>query len=264
MNTEEYIASGILELYVLGELSAAERREVENNAAEYPAVRAELQAIEASMEKLAMSMSVEPPREVLEQIMEKVEPKQGAAKTIHMDPARKEPLRWLRTLAYAASILLFVSVAGNIYYYNNYKNVQGQLADMQDQNQYMAGQVEKLQAGYGKLQNDMQVIADPAFTAMTMRGLPISPDASSVVYWNKEEGSLYIIANNLPAPVEGKQYQLWALKDGVPVDAGVFDVDGGLQHMHTITGAQGFAVTLEPAGGSTVPTLDQMYVIGNV
>ena len=45
MNIQEYIASGILETYFLGELSSAEQAEVEKNVAEYPEIRAELDRI---------------------------------------------------------------------------------------------------------------------------------------------------------------------------------------------------------------------------
>ncbi len=34
--------------------------------------------------------------------------------------------------------------------------------------------------------------------------------------------------------------------------------------MKSVQAAQAFAVTLEPKGGSIVPTMEQMYVIGNV
>ena len=74
---------------------------------------------------------------------------------------------------------------------------------------------------------------------------------------------------NLPSPAADKQYQLWAIVDGAPVDMGVFDLasaetDTTFQNVPFIENPQAFAVTLEPKGGSTNPTLDQMYVVGNV
>ena len=68
----------------------------------------------------------------------------------------------------------------------------------------------------------------------------------------------------MPVATTGKQYQLWALVDGAPVDAGVFEIDAGtpMIKMKNIPRAQAFAVTLEPSGGSLKPTMDQMYVLG--
>ena len=54
LNIKEYIESGVLELYVMGKLSEAENREVEQNIAQYPEVKAEVDAIEAAIEEYAM------------------------------------------------------------------------------------------------------------------------------------------------------------------------------------------------------------------
>ena len=66
----------------------------------------------------------------------------------------------------------------------------------------------------------------------------------------------------MPSPGDGKQFQLWALVGGKPVDAGVF-VTGqeGIQRVKDVMNADIWAVTLEPKGGSLSPTMDQMYLI---
>ena len=46
MNINEYISSGILEAYVLGELSDQERISVERNLAQHPELQEELARIE--------------------------------------------------------------------------------------------------------------------------------------------------------------------------------------------------------------------------
>ena len=62
MNTlEEYISSGILEQFVLGELSEAEAQEVADMAARYPNVRHEISLIEDTLQGLAESLAIEPP-----------------------------------------------------------------------------------------------------------------------------------------------------------------------------------------------------------
>lgn len=87
-----------------------------------------------------------------------------------------------------------------------------------------------------------------------------------MVYWNPDQQKVYVDAGQLPAPPAGKQYQLWALAGGQPVDAGMLQVNRqpGLQQMKPVGAAQAFAVTLEPEGGSASPTLEQLYVMGEV
>lgn len=56
----DYIESGTLELYVMGMLSVEESVEVEKMMAMHPEVKAEVNAIELSLEKYAQANAVEP------------------------------------------------------------------------------------------------------------------------------------------------------------------------------------------------------------
>ncbi|WFO16175.1 hypothetical protein M601_021420 [Cellulophaga baltica 4] len=58
MDTEKYIASGILELYVAGILSEVENLDVARYAAEYPEIQNEIKAIEATV--LALTKAAAP------------------------------------------------------------------------------------------------------------------------------------------------------------------------------------------------------------
>lgn len=60
MNISDYIASGILELYVLGQLSAEEALEVERVAAAYPQVSGEIDAITNTLMEEAEANTKEP------------------------------------------------------------------------------------------------------------------------------------------------------------------------------------------------------------
>ena len=60
MNNKEFIESGILEEYVMGYASAEEREEVERRAAGDPAIRQEIEAIEMTLEKMALAGAIAP------------------------------------------------------------------------------------------------------------------------------------------------------------------------------------------------------------
>jgi len=71
----------------------------------------------------------------------------------------------------------------------------------------------------------------------------------------------------MPIAPKGKQYQLWAMVDGQPVNAGVFPLDvkvDGTSKMLDIPKAQAFAITLEDEGGKDVPTLSELCVMGGI
>ena len=116
--------------------------------------------------------------------------------------------------------------------------------------------------------HELRLLRDPAMAAITLTGTPLSPASLAKVYWGKTNQEVYLEVHQLPAPPSGKQYQLWGIVQGKPVDLGIFDIpaptDSALIKMKDVEGVSTFAVTLEPAGGKPDPTLDQMYVAGNV
>ena len=98
---------------------------------------------------------------------------------------------------------------------------------------------------------------------IAMKGQPVAPQSLTTVYWNKQTKDVFLLINALPKAAAGKQYQLWAIVDGVPVDAGMLTTEGadGLVKMSNIPKAQAFAITLENAGGAKTPTMP-IYVVG--
>jgi Anti-sigma-K factor rskA len=98
-----------------------------------------------------------------------------------------------------------------------------------------------------------------------MKGLDVSPNAKVLVYWNAHEKATLLSIQHLDEPKKGKQYQLWAIIDQKPVDAGVFVYDlTAVQLMRGFEKAETFAVTLEKEGGNETPNMEEMYVIGTV
>ena len=118
------------------------------------------------------------------------------------------------------------------------------------------------------LDRDEELIAhyaDRESKNVLLEGLPISPESKAAVVWNPKTTEVLLAAHDLPTPATGFQYQLWAIVDGQPVSAGVFDHDIDNQFLLAVSGnAAAFAITLEKEGGVESPTLEQMYVVGNV
>ncbi len=83
----------------------------------------------------------------------------------------------------------------------------------------------------------------------------------------RNTGDVYVDPSNLPAVPAGKQYQLWAIVDGKPISGGMISTEKGIYHiqkMKSFGKADAFAITLEKAGGSPAPTMDEMYVISKI
>jgi len=255
LNIKEYISSGILESYALGELSQSERLEVERNLAQYPELRAELAAIEETMEAFFMNSAVKPGGEVKEKIMTSISQVKPEAKVISMRPWR---------LIAAASVLIAITSSFLAYtYYNNWRQSETNLNELRALNEQVARDYNKVNQRLGDIETQMQVINNPAFERVVMKGTANAPEALASVYWNKTSQEVFLSVQNLKALAKDQQYQLWAIVDGKPVDMGVFDSSTALLKMKTTGKAAAFAVTIEPRGGKSSPSLETMQVLGN-
>ena len=262
MNIDAYISSGILEAYALGGLSEGERREVEKNLALYPELRAELAQIEAAQERLLMKAAIQPRAAVKEQLFAKIDQK-PEAKVVSLDTGSSV---W--KLAAAASITIaIVSSYLAFQYRSQLKATETSLQNLIAQNQRMAQDYNQVNERLDKIEEDLKVIDNPAFQRVVLAGTANAPDAMAYVYWNKDSREVYLSVQNMKKLAQDNQYQLWAIIDGKPVDAGVFDGDlaEGLLKMKDIgDGASLFAVTIEPRGGKASPNLETMQVAGPV
>ena len=91
-------------------------------------------------------------------------------------------------------------------------------------------------------------------------------DNYMLVYWNPNTKKVMLADAHLPDLSPDQQYQLWALYDGKPVDAGVFDAkdNNSVGFQKDVAGAQAFAVTVEPKGGSKSPTMKNLCMIAKM
>lgn len=272
MNIEEYISSGILEAYVLGSLSKEEARDVEAKAALYPGIAEELLNIQTAMEHYAMAHAVKPPDRIKKKIFDnldsgKILAKESAEPKEIPLPVSNQNNNWM--VAASVSVAL-ISTISSFYFYNQWKGTEYKLLALQEESKVYALRTNHiLEAKEIQLKEHTQYFylsLDTATTRVAMKGLAISPASAAIVLWNKRSNDVYIDIQSLPAPPAGMQYQLWALDNGVPIDAGVFltGTEIPFQKMKSIEHAQAFAVTLEKAGGSPTPTLDAMYVMGTL
>jgi hypothetical protein len=78
VDINEYISSGVLELYVAGALSPGENREVEEIARQHREVRSEIDAIQAAFESIAGAPGVNPRPELRAVILDTIDELEGA------------------------------------------------------------------------------------------------------------------------------------------------------------------------------------------
>ena len=88
----------------------------------------------------------------------------------------------------------------------------------------------------------------------------------ATAHWSASAGAAVLVTDGVPAPADGKTYELWYVRGDDAIPAGVFDVEDGRAtaalegDMHA---GDVIAVTVEQAGGSPsgTPTSDPVIVI---
>lgn len=254
MNVEAYIATGILEAYVLGELTVREREQVEQQLENNSALRDELARIEKTVEQLAIKAAVKPKPDLKNKIL-------TSANSKRIPQTSKAVTLW-QWLA-AASVILACGFAYLAYnYYTRWNSTSRQLAELESRHQQIAQNLNTVNLELSKIQHEVEVIDNPAFARIVLAGTASAPDAQATVYWSSASQEVYLRIQNLKALTAENQFQLWALIDGKPVDLGIFDTKNGLIKMKPTSHADAFAVTIEARGGSPVPSLQTLQVMG--
>jgi hypothetical protein len=292
MSVDQYITSGILELYAANALPPEEMREVEEMAEQHPQIRQELEAITQALKRYAELYAPKLSDGLYEKILKRInetpiqvaeaETRPAPVVPLYTEkPAAKESPKTFSiqnstsnrsyVMLIAASIaLLLVSVAANIYLYSQYNNATGRITAMQNEKNTLVNNTTATKAKYEQAALELKVITEPHNKMVMMKGMPISPGSEAMVMWNTANKNVYVDVHRLPPPPTGMQYQLWAIDtDGKPVDAGMLastkePTADGPQTMKKINSAVAFAITLEKKGGNPTPTMDQMYLKGAV
>jgi hypothetical protein len=267
---QSYIESGILELYLLGDVTPAEKTEVEEMAAKHPAVKAELDEIEKSMELYAEANAIEPAGHLRDKILNSmltnfaydsgfVDHDDVPENVVSIVPAKSTNF-----YKYAFAACLALLLASGIALFSLYNKLQysnNQIAALQLNNSKFANTVS-LKEG------ELQVLQDSSFHFIKLNAVPKAPPKSQMtIAWSPANKKVWVDLRSLKVAANDSthQYQLWALVGGKPVDLGVFDKAADstdMKEMKSIASADAFAVTLEPRGGSASPTMSTMVVMG--
>jgi anti-sigma-K factor RskA len=248
MDIQAYISSGILEAYALGDCTPQEMREVERMIATYPEVKEELGRIELSLESVAKTLAIPPSARLKQDILSAVE----AEKRKSIPEARAEKPSHLRQVMMGIAASVGLLVAGYFYFQNqtlktNLAQTQSSLDTCKTQNQVLL--TSERQIAFLKNQNTRRFDIVPL--------IPNSIKRAAIIYTNGSDGQCLLSTQGMAAAPSGKSFQLWALVNGTPVSLGVMSSDSasaGFIEINCTPEAQGFAISLEPQGGSPTPT----------
>ena len=155
--------------------------------------------------------------------------------------------------------------------YNELNNSNVKINSIETEKSNLQKSIVELELKNKENATALNVIRDSKNTVVALAGQAVAPTSFAKIYWNKETSTVYVDATGLPNPPEGKVYQIWSLKLSptlTPTSIGLLDnFKANDPKLFTVSGtrdADAFGITLEPAGGSVSPTMDQLYTLGKV
>jgi anti-sigma-K factor RskA len=177
-------------------------------------------------------------------------PQQGTARGVVEAPVTKASSQsWYLYASIVMGILIIVAL---LFFLNDQLRTTGELekklSDLQTQVQQKQDILGILQARKVEM---LQLVALEAGSEMFGR-----------IFWEPEKRRAALQFVNLPSQPADKQYQLWLMKDKKYLRVGEFDVTVEKANVFAVMTLpvgekmeiEGFAVTLEPRGGSTQPS----------
>lgn len=240
--------------YALGALSAEEARAFEAALAG----SAELQRDVAEYRELGALLAVgaeqAPPAELKARLLERVRaekmlsmPRARTGAPSAVETATRRSLLPILSLGFAAAALVAAGLGFQVVSLGN---------TLRARDSALAERDAKLAAREATL----NALLEPGVSLTTLTATGQAPPVVQV-YWNRIRHTAILHALRLPPAPSGRTYQLWLLpKSGKPIPSRLFNTEAAGRQLVTDIpvpvdqNVAGFALTLEPAGGSPQPT----------
>ncbi len=253
MDINNYISSGVIEMYVMGICSPEEKAEMESLRPQYPELNKAVLQFETELENNLLQNATNPGAVADDKILQSLRALQTPVIDINTNQTVIKKISWLKPAA-AAAILLFI--ASSIFNYSLYKKTKEQ--------QLALSEIKNITT---LPETDYAILKNPAITPVAMYGVAPHNICRCTMFWDKKTGKAYIMIHHLVPSSPERKYQLWAMVNDKPVNVGMVhdEIRGRFIEIQNVPdGATAFKVTLENAAGANIPTEEQTYLYGKI
>ena len=247
MDKQEYIASGIIEVYALGMATPQEAAEFENMCRKHPEIKAALRAFEEELEKKAMDEAVPPPHSLKEKVLDDI----GEESAVNMvqeilqsSPSPPARVRKLPTMRWAIAICIALTLGFIAFIFIIYSKNQELKTDLARRQEI----IDQLNAEK-KIQEEHELpgnTVERQVKVFTPQKIP----ATINVFWDSTNTNVYLVILDLPQLSAGEKYQLWSVTNGKQHSLGLFDAPSNDRLILKINNAQksdAFAISIVKA-----------------
>ncbi|SHI55488.1 Anti-sigma-K factor rskA [Mesonia phycicola] len=263
MDLEQYISSGVLELYVYGALTEEESIKVSTELKKHPEILKEVEEIENALTQLSIAAAPYNPETLLLNIQQRIT-NSNTSKVIE-HPAKSKKSNLVLYISWAASIALLIGLISVI---NQRNELRENINTISATNIELEEQINIAKNDAEKTKQLLEVFRDKDIITVPLDGQQVAPEAYAAIHWDSKTNQVYVDAKELPTPPEGKEYQVWSLtlEPLTPTSIGLLsnfsEDENKIFILENPNSSQAFGITLEPKGGSESPTMEQLYTLG--
>jgi Anti-sigma-K factor rskA len=190
-------------------------------------------------------------------------PLSDETKIVHFSKS-KNSINW----AAAAMLLLLIGSSIFITILSKQKNqLAVQKTQAETDNETLLSRNTFLQTAINRTAHDLAILRSHDFKKIMLMPVASNINKMACVYWNPITHQLFVDNCGLASPGDGKTYQMWAIKNGQPINVGIFNQDmynKGLQEFASVDVVESFAVTIENQSQATQPNLAALQVAGKI
>jgi anti-sigma-K factor RskA len=292
VNIQNYIASGIVEEYVLGLCSEAEQREVEHLRVSHPVLNDAILTFEQTLEQTAMANAKAAPAGLKAAIFQAI----GGATIVNMPTPPQEQPKTMSAIGDGTVVNMPTPPQeqpktmpaigdGNVVNMPTPPPPQAIIRSLKIW-KYAAAACfalligsmywnftlrKETYTGDGVValnsEQYMKLLANPDVKPIAMKGVNTHKICNCTLFWNKTTNEMFVMVHHLPSQGSSSDFQLWAMVDGKPVSVGLLDPanrNNLLALKNIPLDAASFHVTKEAKGGSQAPNMDELYLSGNI
>ncbi|MEO1030605.1 MAG: anti-sigma factor [Bacteroidota bacterium] len=253
MDKKTLLENGLLEQYLLGELDAATREQIEQVLASDAELKAHFDQLEQDFETLGLENAIAPPPAVKSQLLDAIKVSSEPPKVVELKT--KNNSKWYLGIAASIAGLLLI---GSFWMYNQLNAVKQQLQTVEINNTELNTTIEVLNKELKQTTSFYTNIVNPDTEQYVLKGNDLLPEAKVVSYVNHKTKTVVINTERLPQLDDAHDYQMWADVEGEMINMGVIAKDKTLMTMAYIDHAESLNITIEPAGGNDHPTVEQL------
>ncbi len=243
-----FLDSDLLEKYLLGDTSTKESLQVERYIAMYPEVRNTYEELQNNLEVFAKIHARKTPEGLKDVILHRIRNEKAG---------RRKFYRY----AVAASIAALIFAGSSYFFWDQNKTLQQKNTIV---NNKIKNLEQDMKVQLEDLRNQYIVLNNPNTKRLNVNGNMKAQELKAVAYINPVKKLSYINVSHLPQLPEDQCFQMWAEVNGELVNLGIikqFDDKENLLALPYAEKAIGY-ITIEPQGGNTSPTVEN--IVANI